>query len=455
MQIVECVPNFSEGRNKTVIDAIANSISSIEGVELLHIDSGYAANRTVYTFVGEASAVAEAAFKSIETAVELIDMSRHSGEHPRQGACDVMPLIPISGITMDECVELARELAMRVGNELNVPIYCYEKAAYHEDRVKLENCRAGEYETLITKLYSEEWKPDFGFPAFNEEVARSGATTVGARGFLIAVNFNLNTKSAKLASKIASKIRENGSVTILENGEKIAKKGYFNGVKALGWYIEEFSIAQVTVNITDISSAPLHEVFDKVCEFAHNLGLRVTGTEIIGLLPKYVLLDAGIHFLKKQGSFWGLSEKELIDNAIKTMGIDQLAPYNPKDRIIEYLMDKREYKIATLSLREMLESPILIDEPLMALFNRALELSREIQRLIVETTDENLSEGSINAIRCREERKRILLNMELLSESYKELKAAKKLPEKDNTQLRYKEERIKSATEKVERYSTL
>lgn len=349
-KLIECVPNFSEGRDMSVIKAITDAIESVDGVKLLNVDPGYATNRTVVTFVGDPDAVCEGAFRGVRKAKELIDMRRHTGEHPRQGACDVLPLVPISGVTMDECVSYARKLAMRVGNELNIPVYCYENAAFTEQRRNLAACRAGEYESLSSKLYSEEWKPDFGMPDFTDEVARSGASVIGARDFLIAVNFNLNTTSVRRANAISFDVREKGrpmreggGVTGKpikdENGNAIMLPGTLKGTKAIGWYIEEYGIAQVSMNITDITATPLHIAWEEVNRKAFDRGIRVSGTEIVGLVPKSVLIDAGNYFLDKQQRSKGISEKEIIKIAIKSMGLDDLRPFNAEDKVIEYLIN--------------------------------------------------------------------------------------------------------------------
>ena len=294
-QLLECVPNFSEGKNPAIINAIADSISHVAGIKLLHIDSGIAANRTVITFAGIPEAVCEAAFQAVKTAGELIDMSCHQGEHPRIGATDVLPLIPVKGIKMEEVVNLARNLSERIYKELGIPVYCYENAAFFPERKKLEACRLGEYEGLKEKLLHPEWKPDFGPASYNEQVKKSGVTIIGARPFLIAVNFNLNTASVKIAKEIAAEVRESGHV-YLRNGEKTRIPGILKGVKAIGWYIEEYGIAQVSVNITNIEQTPLHIVYETIQNKAKEKGYIITGTEIIGLVPEQVLIDAGKYF---------------------------------------------------------------------------------------------------------------------------------------------------------------
>lgn len=354
-RIVECVPNFSEGRDKQVIGQITAAIEAAGGVKLLDVDPGEATNRTVVTFVGEPEAVVEAAFQGVKRAAELIDMRKHKGAHPRMGATDVLPLIPIAGITLEECAELARRLAERIAAELRVPTYCYEAAALKPERKNLAVCRAGEYEALPEKLAHEASAPDFGARPYDDEVARTGATTVGARDFLIAVNFNLNTTSTRRANAIAFDVREKGrpvregnpitgKVVKDADGKPVMQPGTLKATKAIGWFIEEYGIAQVSMNITNIAVTPLHVAFDEVCRKADARGVRVTGTEIVGLVPKRALVEAGRYFLRKQHRSTGISEEEIIRIAIKSMGLDDLKPFNPQEKVIEYLLaadDKR------------------------------------------------------------------------------------------------------------------
>ena len=329
-KIIECVPNFSEGRDMNVIDQITSQIVSVEGVKLLNVDPGAATNRTVVTFVGSPEAVVEAAYRAIKKAAEVIDMRHHHGEHPRMGATDVCPLIPISGVTMEECAEYARALAKRVGEELGIPVYCYEKAAFTPQRVNLAECRSGEYEGLAKKFTNPEWKPDFGPAEFTESVSKSGCSAIGARDFLVAINYNLNTTSTRRANAIAFDVREKGrklregnpitgKVVKDENGEDVWVKGSLKGCKAIGWYIEEYGIAQVSMNVTDISVTPVHIAFDEVCAKAQARGIRVTGAEIVGLIPKKVLIDAGKYYLTKQQRSLGISESEIIKIAVKSI----------------------------------------------------------------------------------------------------------------------------------------
>ena len=356
-QIIECVPNYSEGRDRKVIDGIAAAIASVEGVKVLNVDPGQATNRTVITFVGEPGPVVEAAFRGAEKAKELIDMRKHHGAHPRSGSTDVLPLIPVSGITLEECADLARKLAERMYKELGIPCYCYEAAAFKPERKNLAVCRAGEYEALPEKMADPERKPDFG-GEYDETVARTGASNVGARNFLIAVNFNLNTTSTRRAMAVAfdvrekgRKAREGGSLTgkLLKDadGNQIWIPGTLKGCKAIGWYIDEYGIAQVSMNITDIDATPLHKAFEEVSRAAAARGLRVTGTEIVGLVPKRVLLEAGRFYLERQQRSLGISEEETIKIAVKSMSLDDLRPFDPKEKVIEYLMEDEASKAAS------------------------------------------------------------------------------------------------------------
>jgi glutamate formiminotransferase/formiminotetrahydrofolate cyclodeaminase len=343
-QLVECVPNFSEGRDLAIINQITAAIQSVEGVRLLNVDPGKATNRTVVTFVGEPSAVVEAAFRAITKAGELINMRNHKGEHPRMGATDVCPLIPIAGISLEETAHYARQLAKRVGDELSIPVYCYEAAQPDKTRSNLSVIRAGEYEGFFKKIKEPLWKPDFGPCEFD---SKRGASVIGARDFLIAYNVNLNTTSTRRANSVAFDIREAGRVK-MENGKKvldaagnpISIPGSLKAVKAIGWYIKEYGIAQISMNLTNINITPLHIAFDETCKKAAERGLRVTGSELVGLIPLKSMLEAGKYFLLKQQRSTGVSEKELIDIAIKTMGLSELSPFNPNERIIEYMLEE-------------------------------------------------------------------------------------------------------------------
>jgi glutamate formiminotransferase/formiminotetrahydrofolate cyclodeaminase len=345
-RLIECVPNYSEGRNRETIDGIVGAIASVEGVKVLNIDTGEAANRTVVTFVGAPEQVVEAAFRGARTAAERIDMRKHHGAHPRSGATDVLPLVPVSGITLEECAVLARRLAERMYRELGIPCYCYEAAAFVPERRNLAVCRAGEYEALPEKMADPARKPDFG-GAYDEVAARTGASNVGARNFLIAVNFNLNTTSVPLATAIAFDVREKGRKARKDgsptgellkdaDGNQVWIPGTLKGCKALGWYIDEYGIAQVSMNITDIAATPLHVAFEEVSRAAAARGLRVTGTEIIGLVPKKSLLDAGRFYLERQGLSSDLPEEEIIQVAVRSMSLDDLRPFDPREKVIEY-----------------------------------------------------------------------------------------------------------------------
>lgn len=349
-QIIECVPNFSEGRNKEVIKQITDEVERVKGVKLLDVDPGEATNRTVVTFVGEPQVVVEAAFRCVKKAAQLIDMRQHHGAHPRMGATDVCPLIPVAGITQEECARLARQLAERIAAELKVPCYCYEAAAATPERKNLAVCRKGEYEGLPERMTAQTEAPDYGARAWDEQLARTGCTAVGARDFLIATNFNLNTTSTRRANAIAFDVREKGRPQ-REGGSPVGKPmkdadgktimipGTLKSTKAIGWFIDEYGIAQVSMNITDINVTPLHVAFDEVCRCAQNRGIRVTGTEIVGLIPKRTLIEAGIYFLKKQNRSTGIPEEDILKIAIKSMGLDDLKPFNPREKVIEYLLE--------------------------------------------------------------------------------------------------------------------
>ena len=348
-QLIECVPNFSEGRNLEVIKQITNEIETVEGIKLLDVDPGASTNRTVVTFVGEPADVLEAAFRGIRKAQELIDMRNHHGDHPRFGATDVCPLVPVAGITMEETAEYARKLAERVGKELGIPVFCYENSAFKPERRNLANCRQGEYEALKERIVTKEWKPDFGPNKFTESVAKSGASAIGARDFLIAVNYNLNTTSTRRANAIAFDVREKGrpkregnpitgKIVKDANGNPVMIPGTLKGTKAIGWFIKEYGIAQVSMNITSIRETPLHVAFEEVCKKAAARGIRVTGTEIVGLVPKSVLIDAADYYLAKQQRSLGIDEAEKMKIAIKSMGLDDLKPFDPAEKVIEYMI---------------------------------------------------------------------------------------------------------------------
>ncbi|MAF65952.1 MAG: glutamate formimidoyltransferase [Planctomycetes bacterium] len=346
-RLIECVPNFSEGRDLSVIERITERIESVDGVRLLDVDPGQATHRTVVTFVGPPEQVLEAAVRAVTAACELIDMSRHNGEHPRFGATDVCPLVPVSGVTMEETAEYARELGRRLGEELGVTVFCYEAAATREERRNLATVRAGEYEGLAERLGDPDWRPDFGPAEFHP---RWGATAVGARDFLVAYNVNLNTTSTRRANAIAFDVREKGrilrepdpltgEIVRDESGEQVWSPGSLEHVKAIGWFIEEYGVAQISMNLTNISKTALHTAFDEVCRKADARGVRVTGSELVGLIPRTAMLDAGRHFLRKQRRSLGVSDEELIKIAVRSLGLDELAPFEPREKVIEYLLE--------------------------------------------------------------------------------------------------------------------
>lgn len=355
MKLIECVPNFSEGRDKSIIEAIASEIKKVPGAELLDVDPGEETNRTVITFVGTPEAVSEAAFQAIRKAAELIDMSKHHGAHPRMGATDVCPFVPVAGVTMEECIQVVREVSERVGRELGIPVYNYEYAATRPERKNLAEVRKGEYESLANRPGDPYWTPDFGPDTFNP---RSGATVIGARDFLIAYNVNLNTRETKLATKIAQRIREmgfpqrdaEGKIVRDADGNKIMIPGHFEAVKAVGWFIPEYGQAQISINLVNYKISPPHEVFDKCCEIATELGLRVTGSELVGLIPLDAMTSAGKHYLAKQGKITGVSEDDLVRMAILSLGLDQLGEFNPNEKIIEYRI-RKPGRLASLTIK--------------------------------------------------------------------------------------------------------
>lgn len=354
-QLIECVPNFSEGRDMSIIKQITDVIEACDGIKLLDVDPGAATNRTVVTFVGTPDEVCNAAFLAVKKASEIIDMSKHKGAHPRFGATDVCPLIPVSDITMEETAEYARKLAERIGTELKIPVYCYESAAFTPKRKNLANCRSGEYEGLAKKITTEEWKPDFGSNVWDAHTMRTGATAVGARNFLVAYNINLNSTSVNKANSIAYDVREKGRVkreghpvtgkpVLDEKGNQVFEPGLLKSVKAIGWYIEEYGVAQISMNLTDINVTPVHVAFDTVCERAAANGIRVTGSELVGVMPLKSILDAGKYFLKKQGRSTGIADSEIIKIAVKSLGLDELKPFDPKKNIIEYMLEDNSGK---------------------------------------------------------------------------------------------------------------
>jgi glutamate formiminotransferase/formiminotetrahydrofolate cyclodeaminase len=371
-KLIECVPNFSEGCDENVIRQITDAIESVDGVSLLDVDPGASTNRTVVTFVGNPDAAVEAAFRAIKKAAELIDMRKHKGAHPRMGATDVCPFIPVSNVSWEEAVECANRLGKRVGEELKIPVYLYEKAARDKSRANLAVIRVGEYEGFFEKIKQPEWKPDFGPAVFNE---RSGATVIGVRDFLIAYNVNLNSKSVRRANSVAFDVREQGRVKTADgtpsgkpvldaNGEPVRIPGMLKHVKGIGWFVKEYGIAQVSMNLTNIEETPLHAAFDACVESAANRGLRVTGSEIVGMVPKRSLLDAGRYFLRKQRWSEGVSEEELIDTAVRSMGLGELKPFEPGEKVIELKIESDESKqsLVKLNVREFCNET-LTDSP--------------------------------------------------------------------------------------------
>lgn len=348
-KIIECVPNFSEGRDMNIIKQITDAIETVEGVQLLNVDPGKATNRTVVTFVGNETTVVEAAYRAIAKAAELIDMSKHKGEHPRFGATDVCPFIPIANATMEDCIACAKQLGERVGRDLKIPVYLYEYAASAPHRKNLASVRAGEYEGIAQKIKLKDWKPDYGAASFNE---KSGNIAIGARDFLVAYNVNLNTTSVRRANSVAFDVREQGRKVKNEKGEEVTQPGACKSVKGIGWFIQEYGVAQVSMNLTNINITPVHIAFDECVKSAHNRGMRVTGSELIGLMPLKALLDAGKYFLQKQQRSTGVSESELIKIAVKSMGLDELTPFEPRKRIIEYMLqDNAASPLINMNLR--------------------------------------------------------------------------------------------------------
>ena len=460
-QIIECVPNFSEGRNNKVIQKLANEIKSIEGVSLLNVDPGKATNRSVFTFVGEPEKVIDAAFLAIKLASEIIDMRNHKGEHPRMGSTDVCPLIPIQNISMKEVIYYSNKLAKKVGNELNIPVYLYENSAKIHKRSNLAYVRSGEYEALKSKLLNDEWKPDYG-PTDFKLIERYGATAICARDFLIAYNINLNTTSTRRANAVAFDIREKGRLKrknnlltgeILKdkNGNNIWTPGTLKGVKAIGWYIKEYGICQVTMNITDLKSTPLHQAFDETEKKAMKRGLRVTGSELIGLVPKKVLIDAGLYFIKKQKRSTGIPEKEIIKIAIKTLGLNEISEFNPDKRIIEYLINNEsKNKLINLSLKDFTDETST-DSPTpgggsVSAYIGALgvSLATMVANLSAHKRgwDEKWEEFSIYASKGEELKNKLINLVDRDTESFNNILSSYKLPENSDDEIKYKQELI-------------
>jgi glutamate formiminotransferase/formiminotetrahydrofolate cyclodeaminase len=466
-RILECVPNFSEGRDMTVIARITDCIVAVDGVKLLNVDPGRDTNRTVVTFVGEPEAVVEAAFEAAKAASELIDMRKHHGAHPRFGATDVLPLIPVSGVTMEEAAELARALAKRLGEELGISVYCYEHAALGEQRRNLAAVRAGEYEGLAEKLARPEWKPDFGPDTLNE---RAGATAVGARDFLVAYNANLNTTSTRRANAIAYDVREKGrpkreggkltgKILVDEHGRPLWEPGTLEAVKAIGWFIEEYGIAQISMNLTDIERTPVHVAFEEVCEKAAARGIRVTGSELVGLIPLRAMLEAGRYFLRKQRRSLGVPERELLKIAVKSLGLDDLRPFDPQEKIIEYAMRRGEPRrsLVDLTARGFVEETASesvapgggsVSALLGAL---AAALGAMVANLSAHKRGwderwEEFSDWAVKGFRCQEE---LLALVDADTEAFNGIMAARVLPKETEEERRTRAAAIESATKRA------
>ncbi len=458
MAIVECVPNFSEGRDLAVIDQITAAIDGVDGCQVLDVDPGAATNRTVVTVVGEPEAVLEGAFRGIAKAAELIDMSKHHGEHPRMGATDVCPFVPVADITMDECVELARRLGKRVGEELSIPVYLYEHAATRPERVNLADVRSGEYEGLPEKLKKPEWKPDFGPAVFNP---RTGATAISAREFLLAYNVNLNTQDKKKASDIALDIREqgrakrdaNGRIVRDENGKAIKVPGRFKNVKGVGWYIDEYKLAQISMNLTNYKVSSLHEVFDACCEEAQKRGLRVTGSEIVGLVPLEPMLMAGRHYLRKQGKSAGLPEPEVIEVAIRSLGLHDVARFDPQEKIIEYRLAKGKKGLGDLTLTGFghelsSESPAPGGGSVAALCGSlAAGLTAMVANLTVGRKGQEDDWDAMNevAVQAQPHKDWLMRAVDADTEAFNAVIAARRLPKKTDQEKAAREEAMKEA----------
>lgn len=462
LKLVECVPNFSEGRDKNCIDAIAQTIRSTEGVTLLDVDPGADTNRTVMTFIGSPEGVKNAAFAAIAKAAELIDMRKHHGEHPRMGATDVCPFVPVSNVSVDECVELAKELGERVARELSIPVFLYEKAATSPLRSNLADIRSGEYEGLPEKLKDPAWQPDFGKAKFN---AKSGATVIGVREFLIAYNINLNTKDRKLANSIALTIREKGrakrdeegNIIRDENGEPLREPGKLKSCKAVGWYIDEYGQAQISMNLVDYKETPVHMAFDMVCEEAEKLGLRVTGSELVGLIPLQAMLDAGEHYLRKQGKSPGVPQEELIDIAIKSLGLKDVAAFDPREKIIEYRVAESKGPLVRMDLRDFAnelsgDSPAPGGGSVSALAGALCSaLASMVANLTVNKTGyEQQRDSMIDvAIRAQRLKDELLKSIDSDTDAFNRLMNAFRLPKKSEQEIEHRNEAIEEATKQA------
>ncbi len=452
-KIVECVPNFSEGRDMGIIKQITDEIEKVEGAILLDVDPGADTNRTVVTFVGTPEAVKEAAFRAIKKAAELIDMSKHKGAHPRMGATDVCPFVPVSGVTMEDCVQIAREVGERVARELGIPVYLYEEAATRPERRSLADIRAGEYEGLPEKLKDPEWKPDFGEPVFNP---KSGATVIGAREFLIAYNLNVNTRDRKLAHRVALRIREKGRIVKKKDGTKERVPGRLKAVRAIGWYIPEYGYAQISVNLTNYKITPLWKLFEVACEEAEGLGLRITGSELVGLIPKEAMLESGRHFLEKMGKCPAVPEKELIHIAVLSMGMDQTHPFKPDEKIIEYRIAK-EKNLTAMRIDDFAdelssESPAPGGGSVAALIGT---LSASLSSMVANLTynkkgykefNDEIAAAGIEAQKLKD---RFLSLIEEDTEAFNSVMDAMKMPSGTDEEAEAKEKAIEEATKKA------
>ncbi len=452
-KIVECVPNFSEGRDMGIIKQITDEIEKVEGAILLDVDPGADTNRTVVTFVGTPEAVKEAAFRAIKKAAELIDMSKHKGAHPRMGATDVCPFVPVSGVTMEDCVQIAKEVGERVARELGIPVYLYEEAATRSERRSLADIRAGEYEGLPEKLKDPEWKPDFGEPVFNP---KSGATVIGAREFLIAYNLNVNTRDRKLAHRVALRIREKGRIVKKKDGTKERVPGRLKAVRAIGWYIPEYGYAQISVNLTNYKITPLWKLFEVASEEAEGLGLRITGSELVGLIPKEAMLESGRHFLEKMGKCPAVPEKELIHIAVLSMGMDQTHPFKPEEKIIEYRIAK-EKNLTAMRIDDFAdelssESPAPGGGSVAALIGT---LSASLSSMVANLTynkkgykefNDEIAAAGIEAQKLKD---RFLSLIEEDTEAFNSVMDAMKMPSGTDEEAEAKEKAIEEATKKA------
>jgi len=450
-KIIECVPNFSEGRDMVLIGKITDEIRNVEGVVLLDVDPGKDTNRTVVTFAGSPEGVAEAAFLAIKKSSELIDMSKHKGAHARMGATDVCPFVPVSGVTMEDCIDISKKVGKRVGEELGIPVYLYANSALTPERKRMPDIREGEYEALPEKLKKKDFVPDFGKPVFN---SRSGATVIGARGFLIAYNINLNTKETKIANKIAKRIREKGRIVKnKETGTKETIPGLFKGVQGMGWYIDEYNMAQVTVNILDFNESPLYKIFDESERLANEFGARVTGSEMVGLIPLKALLDAGIHYLKKQGSSTGVSEKEILRIAVQSLGLNEVSEFNIDERIIEYRF-RKPGRLVSMKIDEFIEelssnSPAPGGGSVAALCGAlSSSLSAMVGNLTVgKLKYKNVKEKMITVSESGQELNRIFIDaIDKDTIAFNKIMDAFSLPKKDEEEIKVRDEAIKDAT---------